>query len=105
MKIISAFTTSLTRSRMLSILLYPFHLVLRFQLFGHALLLGVFFYQPKKECLCLFLYISEVTVELAGSEQVAVQNFVVLLQVLSAAMCPHADRTFFLRVVGQTGRQ
>ena len=41
-----------------------------------------------------FLYISEMGVELAGSEQIVVQNFVVLLQILSAALLPHADGAF-----------
>ena len=33
--------------------------------------------------------------KLAGSEQIVVQDFVVLLQVLPAAMRPHADEAFF----------
>lgn len=31
----------------------------RFELFGHAFLFGVFFYQPRKEFLCLFFGIDK----------------------------------------------
>ena len=58
---------------------HPLHWILRFQLFGYALTLGVFFDQPKKKELRFFLYIGEMGAELAGSEQIAVQDFVVLL--------------------------
>ena len=47
--------------------------------FGDTLSLGVLFYQPKKESLCFFLYISEMGMELAGSEQIIVQDFMMLL--------------------------
>ena len=36
-------------------------------------------YQLKKEGLCFFLYISEMGMELAGSEQIIVQDFMMLL--------------------------
>ena len=59
--------------------LYPLRWSFRFQMFGQALLLSVSFYQLKKEGLQFFRNISEVGVELAGSEQVTVENFMVLL--------------------------
>lgn len=40
---------------------------------------SVFFYQPKKKGLCFLLCISEMGMKLAGSEQVAVQDFMMLL--------------------------
>ena len=50
-------------------------------MFGYAFLFGEFFYQPEKKLLCLFLSIGEVGMELAGSEQIVIQDFVVLFQV------------------------
>lgn len=41
-------------------LLHPLHLVGGFELFRDTFLFGVFFYQPRKEGLCFFLYIGEV---------------------------------------------
>ena len=38
----------------------PLHLVGGFELFRDTFLFGVFFYQPRKEGLCFFLYIGEV---------------------------------------------
>lgn len=57
----------------------PLYLVGGFELFGYAFLFGEFFYQPEKKLLCLFLSISEVGMELAGSEQIVVNHFMVLL--------------------------
>ena len=39
---------------------HPSHLVGGFELFRDTFLFGVFFYQPRKEGLCFFLYIGEV---------------------------------------------
>ena len=58
---------------------YPLHWILGFKLFGDTFPFSILFYQPKKECLCFFLYISEMGVELAGSEQIVVQDFMMLL--------------------------
>ena len=73
-------------------------------MFGQALLFSVSFYQLKKEGLQFFRNISEVGVELAGSEQVTVENFMVLLQVLSAAMRLYAEGTFISGRQGQIGK-
>lgn len=43
-----------------------------------------------------YLYIGEVGMQLAGSEQIVVQDFVVLLQVSQSALAVNADRPFFL---------
>jgi len=59
--------------------MHPFHLILCLKLFGDTFPFSILFYQPKKECLCFFLYISEMGVELAGSEEIAIENFMVLL--------------------------
>ena len=64
-------------------------------MFCHAFLFGVFFYQPRKESLCLFLSIGEVGMKFAGSEQIVIQNFVVLLQISKSALSPYADWAFF----------
>ena len=53
-----------------------------FELLGYAFLFGKLIYQPKKEGLCFFLYIGKVGIELAGSEQVVIQDFAVMLQVV-----------------------
>jgi hypothetical protein len=39
-----------------------------FELFGDAFFFGVFFYEPRKEVLCLFFDVREVGMELAGNE-------------------------------------
>ena len=51
---------------------HPSHLVGGFEVFGYAFLFGAFFYQPRKENLCFFLYIGEVGMEFAGSEQIVI---------------------------------
>ncbi len=48
-------------------LLHPLHLVGSFELFGDTFFFGVFFYEPRKELLCLFFDVCEVRVELAES--------------------------------------
>ena len=59
----------------------PLHLIFFFQLFrfNYAFFFGVLFYQPRKELLSLFLGIGNVGMEFAGSEQIAIQNFAVVL--------------------------
>ena len=47
-------------------------------MFRDAFLFGVFFYLPREEELCLFFDIDEVGIELAGSEQIVIPDFVVL---------------------------
>ena len=66
-----------------------------FELFGNSFFFGKLIYQPKKESLCLFFGVGEVGMKLAGSEQVVVQDFVVLLQISKSALSPYADRAFF----------
>ena len=63
-------------------------------MFRDTFLFGVFFYQPRKEFLCLLFGVGEVGVEFAGSEQIVIQDFVVLLQISKSALSPYADRAF-----------
>ena len=65
-------------------------------MFGHSLFFGVFFYEPRKELLCLFFDVCDVGMEFAGSEQIVIQDFVVLLQISKSALSPYADRAFIL---------
>lgn len=51
---------------------YPRHLVDGFELFVYAFFFGVFFYEPRKEFLCLFFGVSKVGIEFAGSEQIVI---------------------------------
>ena len=84
---------------------YPRHLVGGFELFCHTFLFGVFFYQPRKESLCLFFGVGEMGIELAGSEQIVIQDFVVLLQISESALSPYADRVFFFGGKVRLGRR
>ena len=58
---------------------YLLHWIFSLELFGYTFPFSVFFYQPKKKGLCFLLCISEMGMKLAGSEQVAVQDFMMLL--------------------------
>lgn len=58
---------------------HPSHLVDGFELFRDAFFFSVFFYQPRKEGLCFFLYIGEVGMKFTGSEQIVTQDFSVVL--------------------------
>ena len=49
-------------------LLRPQHLVFRFERFRHTLLFGKLFYQPRKQLLCLLVYVGKVIVQLAGGQ-------------------------------------
>ena len=46
---------------------------------GESFFFGVFFYEPRKEVLGLFFDVGEVGMEPAGSEQVVIQDFAVVL--------------------------
>ena len=59
--------------------LHSFRWILCLKLFGNTFPFGLFFYQLKKEGLRFFLYIGQMRTKLAGSEQVAAENFMVLL--------------------------
>ena len=59
--------------------LHPLHLIGGFELFGDAFFFGVFFYKPRKEFLRLFLDVCKRRMEFAGSEQVVIQDFTVVL--------------------------
>ena len=61
--------------------LHPLHLVCCFEVFSNTCFFGVFFYEPRKKILCLFFDVCEVGMEFAGSEQIVIQDFVVLFQV------------------------
>ena len=43
----------------------------------------------------LFFDVCKVGMKLAGSEQIVIQDFVVLLQISKSALSPHADRACF----------
>ena len=63
-------------------------------MFGDAFFFGVFFYEPRKELLCLFFDVCDVGMEFAGSKKIVIQNFVVLLQISEPTLSPNTDRAF-----------
>lgn len=65
---------------------YPLRWIFSLELFGYTFPFSVFFYQPKKKGLCFLLCISEMGMKLAGSEQVAVQDFMMLLYTVCGAV-------------------
>ena len=77
--------------------LHPLHFVGCFELFGNAFPFGIFFSLPEKEFLWLLFGVGNVGMELAGSEQIIVQDFMTLFQVPKPALHPYADGAFFGR--------
>ena len=59
--------------------LHPLHLVGGFELFGDSFFFGVFFYEPRKEILCLLFDVCEVGMEPTGSEKIVIQDFAMVL--------------------------
>ena len=50
-----------------------------FELLGDAFIFSVLFYQSRKELLGLFFGIGKLGMEFAGSEQIIIQNFAMVL--------------------------
>lgn len=48
----------------------PFHLIVRFELFGHTLTFCHLLYEPRKHILCLLVEISKVSVQFAACQQI-----------------------------------
>lgn len=69
--------------------------ILCFKLFSNAFPFGIFIYQPIKEGLGFLFHIRKVGMELAGGEQIIVQDFMVVFQVPQPALSPYTDGTFF----------
>ena len=59
--------------------LYPSHLFLFFELFGHAFSRGHFFYQPGKQIFCPSVNLGKVGVQCSGHEQIEIQRFLYCL--------------------------
>ena len=72
-------------------LLRPQHLVFRFKRFRYALLFGKLFYQPRKQFLCLLVYVGKVIVQLAGGQQLGIQADLVLADIPQVSLSPNAD--------------
>ncbi len=72
-------------------LLYPQHLVFRFDRFRYAFLFGEFFYQPREHFLCLPVNVGKITVQLAACQQNVV-TYPVILDTANAAfpICRYA---------------
>ena len=73
---------------------YPFHLVIRFELFSDALIGFHLVYQLRKHFFCLFVDFGKVVVESAAYHQFGVQEFLVLADVGEIAFAPDADVGF-----------
>ena len=82
--------------------LHPQHLIIRFEGFRYALFFGKLFYQPRKHCFCLLVEVSEVIVQLAGSQQLGIQTNLVLANISQVSLSPNADGSA-LRLVLPTG--
>ena len=50
--------------------------------------------------MCLFFDVGEVGLELAGSEQVIVQDFAVMLKIVQVVLSPYTDRAGVCFVYG-----
>ena len=61
--------------------LYPKHLIVCFERFRDAFLLGEFFYQSKEHILCLLVQIGKVAIELSAEQQAIIQLFTVLMDI------------------------
>ena len=83
-------------------LLYPQHLVFRFDRFRYAFLFGEFFYQPREHFLCLPVNVGKITVQLAACQQNVV-TYPVILDTANAAVPIRRYTPFFLRAV--SGRE
>ena len=53
-------------------LINPFHLIIRFELFGYALTLCHLLYKPRKHIFCLFVEVSKVSVQFATCQQIEI---------------------------------
>ena len=71
----------------------PLHLIVCFELFGHALTLCHLFYEPKKHILGLLVYIGKVSVQFAFCEQGRIKTFAVRLDIPQVPLSPNADST------------
>ena len=60
-------------------LLHPKHHIGRFEFFGYIFFFVKVFYQSEKKLLGLFFGIGKVGTKFAGSEQIVIQNFTVVL--------------------------
>ena len=82
--------------------LHPHHLIFRFECFRYTLFFGKLFYQPGKHCFCLLVEVSEVIVQLAGSQQLGIQTNLVLANMPQVSLSPNADGSA-LRLALTTG--
>ena len=73
----------------------PLHLIVCFELFGHALTLCHPFYEPKKHIFSLLVYIGKVSVQFAFCEQGRIKTFAVHLYILQVPLSPNADFDLF----------
>ena len=73
----------------------PLHLVLRFKLFGHALLFGKLTNEQIEHILCVAVDLSEILLQFTADKEFIVKTALMVFQKCSMALLPHADREFF----------
>ena len=73
----------------------PLHLIVCFELFGHALTLCHLFYEPKKHIFSLLVYIGKVSVQFAFCKQGRIKTFAVRLDIPQVPLSPNADFNLF----------
>ena len=83
--------------------LHPQHLILCFELFGDALLLGHLLCQQEHLLRRLLVDVGEVGVQPAAGQQLRVQGFALGFDVPQVPLTPNADRSFFLSRYCQAG--
>ena len=66
----------------------PQHLIVCFELFSYTFLFGELFYQPKEHIFCLLVDIGKVGCEPATCQQVCIQDWTVMFDILQMRLCP-----------------
>ena len=74
-------------------------MIFSLKLFRYIFFFRQLFYQPGKHFLCLFVNISKVTVQLAGSQQIRIKSPFMLLNMPQVPLSPHTY--WFLFFFGQ----
>lgn len=84
-------------------LLHPQHLILRFELFVHALPLCHLLCQQEHLLCGLLVDVGKVGIQPAAGQQLRVQGFALGLDVPQVPLSPNADKPFFLSRYCQAG--
>lgn len=75
---------------------YPLPGIFCFQLLRDSLCLLHLLYNPFKSLLCLFFYVSQITVQPAVHKQIQIYIPAILLQILQMSFPPYTNKSHFL---------